>query len=77
MLEISEKIKKETSSCKKNFACLSDPNYVLCKADVIINDTIMVVKCLENNFCSYKMSFGDHFICHCPVRKEIFKRHRK
>ena len=71
---VDDDIKNKTIECEKDFACISDKDYKLCKVIRSTNkDKIIFIECLEKSSCSYKMSFGfSTFICNCPMRKEIY-----
>ncbi len=76
-MEIDDKIIAETIRCEKNFKCLSGNLHVYCQVENCINNEVHFIKCTNRLNCSYKMSFGDLFICTCPTRKEIFNKYRQ
>jgi hypothetical protein len=76
-IEIDEDIKKNTTKCKKDFKCLRDNNYELCKVIESVRDNVLFIECLEMQPCSYKTVFGySSYICSCPTRKEIYRRYK-
>lgn len=75
-MEIDKIIIAETLNCNKNFDCLNSNTPVCCKVEDCINDEVHFIKCLEKLLCTYKLSFGESFICICPTRKEIFNKYR-
>lgn len=76
-IEIDEEIKQSAIKCKKDFRCLTDNNYELCKIIESVRDNVLFIECLELKHCSYKTSFGySSYICNCPVRKEIYRRYK-
>jgi hypothetical protein len=73
--KIGEEVKQDTTACEKDFPCLSDNGYSLCKPSCkVINSVgkVHFVKC--NGYCNYKMEYSEDylFICSCPVRNEIY-----
>jgi hypothetical protein len=72
---ISEDSLKNAGKCKKNHSCLSGQRYDLCKVELNVDDKIHFVKCMNNEPCSYRISFGYSYVCLCPVRKELFDRY--
>lgn len=67
---------KEATLCEKNYSCLSEDRKELCKVTRIVEDKVYFIKCQDTESCSYKMSFGNSFICNCPVRKVIYKKYK-
>ena len=45
-----------------------------CKAENLVND-VLFVEAAHAFLCYHRTSFGDSYICRCPVRKEIYERH--
>lgn len=74
-MEIDMKIVAKTESCMKNFDCLNNEKHVYCKVENCLNNTVHFVKHFNNNYCGYKMSFGNSSICTCPTRKEIYNKY--
>jgi hypothetical protein len=74
-VKINEEIIKNTSKCKKDFSCLSGLRNNLCQVELNVGDKIHFVKCMSNEPCDYRISFGYSFVCLCPVRKELFNRY--
>ncbi len=74
-IKVNPEILKNTTECKKDFSCLSGNRTDLCKVELNVNDKIHFVKCLSDEPCDYKKSFGYSFICICPVRKELYNRY--
>jgi hypothetical protein len=63
--------------CPKNFKCAEGGFEHLCKA----KDTGLerCLDCLEEkpSACSFAMSFGDSYLCQCPLRVYISKTLKK
>ncbi|MEN8264056.1 MAG: hypothetical protein ABFR82_11390 [Nitrospirota bacterium] len=73
-IKIDEDVKTSTTKCDKDFKCLVDNTYTLCRVTQSIHDEVLFVECLEESYCNYKMSFGFSNICNCPIRKELYKK---
>ncbi len=76
-ITISEEILKQTTECKKDFACLSSETRDVCKATTSMMESMVYVECLEEVSCPYRRSFGTSgiYVCKCPVRVVLCKRH--
>jgi hypothetical protein len=74
--EVSDRIKeiKAGMKCPKNFNCIESGLEDLCHAkDFGIENYI---DCLDENpsECSFVISFGDGYLCRCPLRVFIAKK---
>jgi len=74
-IRITEDTLKMAGKCRKNHSCLSGQIEALCKVELNVEDKIHFVKCISNEFCPYRISFGYSHVCLCPVRKEIFDKY--
>ena len=74
-IEIKEETIKTTTQCKKNFNCLSSEKHIFCKVESCVNGSVHFIKCLDEENCNYRSSFGNSLMCNCPTRKEIFNRY--
>ena len=74
-MEIDKEILNNTTNCEKNFDCLTNCKHIYCKVEYALADEVHFVKCLYDEHCTYKMSFGFSYICNCPTRKEIFNKY--
>ena len=45
-----------------------------CKVESLVNH-VLLVEAAHAFLCYHRTSFGDSYICRCPVRKEIYERH--
>ena len=72
---ITEETLKMADKCRKNHSCLSGQRDDLCEVELNVENKIHFVKCLGNEPCPYRISFGYSFVCLCPVRKELFNRY--
>ena len=73
---ISEHILKETTKCKRDFACLKTgqcedkPN---CEVESINGQNVLFLKSTECFVCPYWVPFGFSKICSCPTHYAIQK----
>lgn len=73
--KIDLRIVEKTRSCATNFDCLTNEKHVFCKVENCLRNTVHFIECMRNKYCSYKMSFGNSFVCTCPTRKEIYNKY--
>jgi len=58
--------------CEKGLICAQSGLEILCKATRIRSDSVMI--CEEKSpKCSFSFTFGDGYMCNCPVRIFISK----
>ncbi len=74
-MDIDKEILSKTTNCAKNFDCINSDKEFRCKVEDCVNSEVHFVKCINVNFCAYKMSFAHSFICTCPTRKEIYNKY--
>ena len=74
-LDIGIDVVRQAAKCHINNACLSDPDYKLCKIDYVMTDEVFFLKCLNDQACAFRTTFGDVTVCTCKVRKEIFRKY--
>ncbi len=58
-------LKKQTE-CTKDFLCESNGFKDLCRVKPTAGKQFLV--CLEQAYCSYRVSFGETNYCRCPMR---------
>lgn len=75
IFNVDDSIIRKTTRCEKHLSCMSETRTELCKITRNVEDKVYFVKCEENESCSYRLSFGDSFICNCPVRKAIYNKY--
>lgn len=71
-IEVDEKTISKANQCHKNFDCMKSDKQVCCKVENCISRKVHFIAYADNNYCSYKLSFGSSYMCTCAVRKEIF-----
>jgi len=74
MLEIDLAVLRKTTWCTKNFKCLQNGNCNYCQITRAVSKEVHFVNCPDSD-CSYKMSYGESWICNCPTRKEIYNKY--
>lgn len=75
--QVPDKILGKATKCQKGFACLAGNGRCLSEVEHTIHDAVCYVNC-EDDGCTYLVSHGFlGAVCSCPVRVEIFKRHRE
>ncbi len=74
---VSDEAQRIARDCAKGFSCLRKEGKDLCPVELAIGGKVHFVRCLNDGHCSYQYSFGNGFICGCPVRKEIFNKYRR
>jgi len=64
-------------TCPKDFKCYKSGFEKLCKAQEVGLETFL--ECLEEDpyECPFSLSFGDMFLCECPLRVYITKKLKK
>lgn len=75
LTQVEEQTLNRTVRCEKNYDCLKSKKHICCKVESCVNNAVHFISCIDNINCSYKMSFGDSFICTCSVRKEKFNKY--
>jgi len=68
---VDEETIKGTTKCLWNFACLGDTGFKPCEVCAAAGGEVLFVACPKEDACSYRLPFGNSWICTCPVRKEL------
>ena len=77
VIKIDESIIKTAVECEKDCVCLSSTSHNLCAVTHSVHDKIVFIECMNNEQCIYRNSFGfNSYICHCPVRNEIYRKYK-
>jgi hypothetical protein len=78
--EIAEETIDRVTHCTKELNCLIDNEHrlcPLCPVERCVDGKVHFIKCLDTNECYYRNHFGiSHYICTCPVRKEIYNKYQ-
>ena len=75
IIEIDKEILQKTTNCIENFDCLNNTNHIYCQVENVVSDRVIFVKCLNGDYCKYKLNYGNSYICGCPTRIEIFRKY--
>ena len=73
-MEIKKEILDKTVHCTKDFDCLKNNN-ICCIVVHCVNKEVHFVECRQDCSCSYRVNFGNSYICSCPTRKEIYNKY--
>jgi hypothetical protein len=71
-LEISEEALRRTTQCPHEFACLNNGEHHLCTPLVTMGKGGLLIKEGAVKRDPYRVSFGNSWLCICPVRREIW-----
>jgi len=72
--ELNEDTLHHTTKCPREKRCLKRGGGPECEVDRIVEDGGVFLHSVKPEPCVYKMSFGYEYICHCPIRYELFDR---
>jgi len=68
----------DAENCKYNYSCLNDNPECLCDIDYDLGEgKILFLKSDQLINCNYMLSYGNSYICTCPVRKKICKLYHR
>lgn len=74
-ITVDEATRRATTHCDKHLSCLAEPATPLCRVKQCVQGKVHFIECVDRLVCSYRMSFGNAFVCNCPVRKEIYDQY--
>lgn len=66
----------KATRCARDHACVRSGADYRCPIEEIVGDEVVFVAYLPQVTCSYRSSFGEGFVCNCPVRREACCRPR-
>jgi hypothetical protein len=75
-MNIAPETVEKATKCPHNRVCLSVGGKPCCKIECTVNDIVFFTQEKTSTGCPYQASFGYSFMCTCPVRQEIFLKHR-
>lgn len=75
-IHVSADVMRATTKCQKDFSCLDGKNRTCCEITDCVNNEVIFVKCKHSPSCPYQQRFGNEFVCNCPIRKEIYIKHK-
>jgi hypothetical protein len=73
---IDDEICSQASYCRQGKVCLSDPEHRMCAVTQCVNREVLFVCGTNRGICDYRMSFGNSYICSCPIRIELYRQHK-
>ena len=62
--------------CPREHACVRTGADFLCPVEEVVGDEVVFVTYVPQVVCGYRVSFGEGFVCHCPVRREACRHAR-
>lgn len=76
ILQVSDKAREETTKCPFSFQCLQDEKRCMCVIERCLEGNGCFLETVKPQDCPYKMSFGYSYMCHCPIRIELYHRYK-
>ena len=73
---IEDYILQATNKCKNNYSCLDGKKDCICKIIHSNNNHTVQIEGKPVSACNYVLSMGDKMYCLCPVRNELYNRHK-
>jgi len=73
---IEDYILQATNKCKKNFSCLNGQKDCMCKIIHSNNNHTVQIEGKPVSTCNYVLSMGAKMYCLCPIRNELYNRHK-
>ena len=77
---VDDETVRTAANCEKEHACLGANESQLCPVQSLVtgeDDALVFVECLKMEACAYRLSFGESYVCRCPVRVEIYRKFGK
>ena len=75
-LKVEEYILQATNKCKNNFSCLDGNKECVCKIIHSNNNHTVQIEDKPVSACNYILSIGPKMYCLCPVRNDLYNRHK-
>jgi hypothetical protein len=73
---IDKEIVEQANLCRNELQCMSGDKVFLCKVATPLGSDIVEIKSKHVRSCSYCLTVGSSYYCHCPVRNEIYRKYR-
>ena len=73
---IEDYILQATNKCKKNFSCLNGQKDCICQIVHYNGHHTVQIEGKPVSACNYILSIGPKMYCLCPVRNELYNRHK-
>ena len=74
--QIEDYILQATNKCKNNYSCLDGNKDCICKILHSNNNHTVQIESKPVSACNYVLSMGAKMYCLCPVRNELYNRHK-
>ena len=75
-LDVKKEILDAASQCDHNYICQSVGGKPYCKISDTVNAMVFFTEGKHQLGCNYQHPFGSSFMCTCPVRQEIYLKHK-
>jgi hypothetical protein len=76
-IPVDDGVLERVRKCQRCFKCQTGAHDTLCPVEEMIGSDILFVNPKENTVCPYRLAFGYSYLCLCPARKEIYKKHKQ
>ncbi len=60
----------KTTRCDRGHACVKANAEYLCPIEELAGGEVVFVTYVPQVTCTYRSSFGEGYVCNCPVRRE-------
>ena len=74
--ECEKSVERKEPKGLESLPCPSGGQASRCRIIELVDDAILAVRPPPEMKCTYKMRYGDAFLCTSPDRREAYKRHR-
>jgi len=76
-IEVSDTACREATECDKQFSCLSEKDWNLCRVTKAIGSdgSLFIEPSSGSNICPYHLALDGSHRCLCPVRKDLYNRY--
>ena len=75
-LDVKTKTQDAANLCKNNCRCQSDGGRPDCAIINTVNSKVFFTEGRPPCDCPYQHSYGSAFMCMCPVRQDIYLKHK-
>ncbi len=73
---INPETAKQATKCLYNHACMQPGTPLRCTISEVVNNTVFFTKEKKPSACPYQSTFGNSFMCTCPLRQEFYLKHK-
>jgi hypothetical protein len=75
-LTVDQKTLCAVKHCQSNCACQAEGGSPRCRLSEIVDNKVFFTEGRGPGNCKYKQAFGSAGMCLCPVRQEIYRKHK-